>query len=208
MTRLRLLGIILTAAIVSQAATCEERTETFAVRKGGSLTVQTDVGDISVVGWNKEEVTVRVTGLQASDLPSLSIKKTDQTITVEFRPPTTRSSPRFAINVPSEFSVDLETAGGELSITGQLKGTLSGNTAGGDITLGSLGGELTFRTAGGDVTTGAIDGSVTLKSAGGRPPHRGREGIGAALDCRGRYYSGKRREGPECKDCRREHCSR
>jgi len=167
MTPLRQLGLLLAAVIALQGAQCQEKTETFSVRKGGSLTVRTDAGDISVVGWNKEEVTVRVTGLQDSEMSFLSITRTGQSVTVEFDPPSTRSSPRFSVNVPNEFSVDLETAGGNLSIDGQLKGTLNGTTAGGDIALGSLGGTLSFRTAGGDITTGTIDGSVTLKSAGG-----------------------------------------
>jgi DUF4097 and DUF4098 domain-containing protein YvlB len=167
MTPLRLLGIILATVIASQGIHSEEKTETFSVGKGGSLTVRTDVGDIAVVGWNKGEVTVRVAGLQASDLPSLSITKTGKNVTVDFDPPSTTSSPRFTVNVPSEFAIDIKTAGGNLSVEGQLRGTLNGSTAGGDITLGSLGGELTFRTAGGDITAGAIDGSITLKSAGG-----------------------------------------
>lgn len=167
MNRNHTLSMMLVALMITSGALAEEKTETFSVKRGGSLTVRTDVGDIAVVGWAKEEVTVRVTGLESRDLTSLSITRTGQMVSVEFDPPSTTSSPRFTINVPSEFAIDLETAGGDLSVDGQLRGTLNGTTAGGDITLGALGGELTFRTAGGDISAGAIEGSVTLKSAGG-----------------------------------------
>lgn len=167
MTRIQLLVIGLAALTAWQGAVGEEKTETFSVARGGTLTVRTDAGDISVAGWTKEEVTVRVTGLEARELPSLSITRAGNSVSVEFHPPRSKSSPRFTINVPNEFTVDLETAGGDLSVEGPLKGTLSGSTAGGDIMLGSLGGELNFRTAGGNVTAGATDGSVTFKSAGG-----------------------------------------
>lgn len=146
--------------------------ETFKVEKGGNLVVDIEnIGaDVTVKVWTKLEVAVTAHGLRDSDMEDLKIEKDGTTVYVLFDDGYNRrgrGNVRFSINVPSEFNLDIGTSGGDVAVTGSIKGTVVGGTAGGDIEVDDVEGKVELRTAGGDVTVGDVDGDARLRTAGG-----------------------------------------
>lgn len=160
-----LLGLSLLAATIAAAG---ERTQSFPAKKGGALEVRADGGSITVRGWDKGEVFVRVRSLNEDQLKAVSMSEGGGKVLVEFRW-NNRSveDMQFDISVPSSFDTDLKTAGGGITIEAPLTGTIKGNTAGGDIKLGNLGGVIRVETAGGGISAGEIAGDFTVRTAGG-----------------------------------------
>lgn len=75
----------------------------------------------------------------------------------------------FEINVPLQFDVELETAGGDIELRG-ASGVVTAKTAGGDIKLDGISGSVEAKTAGGDVVaemTPSGKGKSRLSSSGG-----------------------------------------
>jgi hypothetical protein len=160
-----LVGLSLLAATITAAG---ERTQSFPAKKGGALEVRTDGGSITVRGWDKEEVFVRVRSLNEDQLKAVSMSEGGGKVSVEFRwNKRSVEDMQFEISVPSSFDTDLKTAGGAVTIEAPLTGNIKGNTAGGDIKLGSLGGVIRMETAGGEISAGEIAGDFTAKTAGG-----------------------------------------
>ena len=168
-----LLTIILTLAFVGAARAHGAEgdntatSKTFTVTKGGTLEVSTSGGDIRITTWDKNEVSVKVRGIDEyeEDSDHLKIGQTDNTVRVETWG--SFNDARFEISIPTEFNLDLRTSVGAIEIRGNLKGHLEGTTSAGDIRLGNVGGEIDMRTSGGDIRTGKIEGTGTLKTSGG-----------------------------------------
>jgi DUF4097 and DUF4098 domain-containing protein YvlB len=164
-------GVILATllfATMLQANGPDSRSKSFPVSKGGKFVLSTSSGDVTLKPWDKDEVFVRVDGIDPDDVDKLEMSQSGNTVTVRFR--RSRSSwsdLRYEINLPSEFNVDLKTAGGDIEFTGAMVGMLEGETAGGDIRLSDVKGRIVFTTAGGDIRTGKIGGDAKLKTAGG-----------------------------------------
>jgi hypothetical protein len=94
------------------------------------------------------------------------------------------SAAEFELVVPQRFNLDLETKGGDVSVsgldgelraataggnvqTGDVTGPVRIETAGGDIDLGDIGQRLSAQTAGGGIRVGNIKGDATLETSGG-----------------------------------------
>jgi DUF4097 and DUF4098 domain-containing protein YvlB len=91
----------------------------------------------------------------------------------------------FDIKLPARFSLDVETQGGDIGLTGSLQGEARLTTAGGDIhtrdvsgptrivtaaggiVLGNLGARAEVRTAGGSIHVGNVQGDATIETSGG-----------------------------------------
>ena len=73
---------------------------------------------------------------------------------------------RFEITVPSTYDVDLETAGGSISVS-DLDGEARAETSGGSLTFGNISGTAWGRTSGGSITIGDVGGSVDAETSGG-----------------------------------------
>ena len=89
------------------------------------------------------------------------------------------------LTMPERFNVDVETQGGDVSLTAPLDGEARLTTAGGDvhtsdvtgpvrietagggIEVGKMGGDLSARTAGGSIHVGDAKGDVVLETSGG-----------------------------------------
>ena len=157
-----LLGTIL------EAGGPDSKSKSFTVSKGGKFILSTGSGDVTLKPWDKNEVFVRVDGIDPEDVDRLEMTQSGNTVTVRFRRSRNSwSDLRYEISLPAEFNVDLKTAGGDIEFTGPMIGTLEGETAGGDIRLSDVKGKITFTTAGGDIRTGKIGGDAKLKTAGG-----------------------------------------
>src|SRR5207244_8949087 len=72
------------------------------------------------------------------------------------------TSHRFDIEVPRNFNVRINSAGGGISIT-SVDGTFTGHTGGGEVTTKKVNGEVNIRTGGGEVYVGEsrLNGSVS-----------------------------------------------
>ncbi|RPJ56990.1 MAG: hypothetical protein EHM23_21955 [Acidobacteria bacterium] len=144
-----------------------QTSKTFEVGAGGSLVVVV-VGDVALRTSSGGQVTVEALGISQQDLADLSMTQTGNTVRVEFRPNNGHSrNIRFNIGLPDHFDVDVKTAGGDITVTGNLTGKIVGKTAGGDIKVANVDGSTNLATAGGDIIAGKVGGDVVLKTAGG-----------------------------------------
>jgi DUF4097 and DUF4098 domain-containing protein YvlB len=148
-----------------------EISRSFSVSKGGRLEVSAESGDIRVSPWEKNEVSVRVDGVAERDSDRVKMEQSGNTVTVRYRGKWYwhggGRDVRFEINVPKQFDIDLETAGGDIDVRGTLTGELKGRTSGGDIGLEDITGTVSMKTSGGDITARKIQGAGTLKTSGG-----------------------------------------
>ncbi|MGA3287735.1 MAG: DUF4097 family beta strand repeat-containing protein [Bacteroidota bacterium] len=172
-TYTRLLIATLVALLATTFASAREEgssSKSFSVSKGGTIEVSTSRGDIRIFPWEKNEVSVVVEGLDDEDLDKVKMTQDGNTVRVSYRSRWDDGSGhvRFAISVPSQFNLDMNTSGGDLEVKGGLTGKIDGSTSGGDIKLGNVfGGPVEVSTSGGDISTGKIEGDGSLKTAGG-----------------------------------------
>ncbi|MBI5464603.1 MAG: DUF4097 family beta strand repeat protein, partial [Ignavibacteriales bacterium] len=170
-TMIALLIGLLASVVLAQKdgdATSGSRAKSFSVGKGGNLEVSTNVGEIHIAPWEKNEVYVRVEGIDEEDLDRLKMSQNGNTVRVTFKPRYSNyGSVRFEINVPSQFNLELKTSGGDLIIAGAINGKIKGTTAGGEIRLGNVDGTVEMTTSGGNVRAGDISGDGYLRTAGG-----------------------------------------
>jgi DUF4097 and DUF4098 domain-containing protein YvlB len=79
----------------------------------------------------------------------------------------TRYEARYTLHVPSSFSADLDTSGGDVSANG-LTGNVKVDTSGGDLTFSQIHGDIHADTSGGDIIVKGCDGTTNLDTSGGR----------------------------------------
>ena len=180
---------MLTALCVS-AATEENIHETRAAKPGGTLVVEVDFGSIEVIPGENDKVV-----LDAHRKIQASSKEKEQeyfaaapiTITTEGDKVIvraiakhesigrqlwkmmgrTRTEAHYKLRVPANFETDLETSGGNLSVSG-LTGNLKADTSGGDLNFTGIQGEINGDTSGGDIVAKDCNGATTLDTSGGR----------------------------------------
>lgn len=165
-------AIFLSAILVSSILLAEDasRSRSFNVNKGGKIKVNISVGDIKVKPWDKNEIYIKIEGLDKEDLEKVQMEQKGNTVHVLFPSHWGNFSGnvRFNINVPLEFNLDMNTSGGDLLIDGNIKGSIRGKTSGGDIRTADVnGGPVEAITSGGDIFVGQIKGDGNLKTAGG-----------------------------------------
>lgn len=149
----------------------EDVTKSFDVKKGGQLVVHCEEAgaDIYIRVWSKSEVLVKVSGLHEDELEDLEIEKSGNTVNVEYygRGWKRSSHARFVINVPSQFDLELRTAGGDIEVDDKIKGIVEAATSGGDIEVQDVDGNIDLATSGGDVTAGTVMGDADMRTSGG-----------------------------------------
>ena len=78
---------------------------------------------------DKQEVYIKVTGIEEEDLDDLKMNKA-QYIYIEFKPSGLGVERcNFDVNVPAQFNADMRTAGGNIEIHGAMNGEINGPTA-------------------------------------------------------------------------------
>lgn len=155
---------------------------TFAVEPGQALVLESDLGAVRVTGTRGEAVVIRVIK-GANDVSRreaeawfdrfrLDFRQTARGIEVEGEHDRTRRwgrhrlQVRFEIEVPSTFSLDLETAGGSIAVA-DVRGDTRLKTSGGSLRLTNVGGEVVARTSGGSIEAEALGGRADLHTSGG-----------------------------------------
>ena len=174
--------------------------KSFKVGEGGLLTVNSDMGAIEVEtasgstldakvirrldGWSRSEAEEFLKNFQVE----FSQSGKDVSVTAKYRGRRSdhhgNLQVRFLFRVPSKYNVNLNTAGGSISVAdlegkveaetaggslsfGNIKGPVNGRTAGGSISLDGGTGVVDVRTSGGSINIGDVDGDLNARTAGG-----------------------------------------
>ena len=158
--------------------------KTFDVGKGGTLTIDSDMGSIDVEPVGSNKVVVEI--LFKSDDWSKSklqkeIKKldinmdksgNDVNVTLEkendsfWKSWNRKMNVKFIVQVPEAYNVDLMTSGGSISV-GSIVGKANVKTSGGSLTFGEIDGPVVGRTSGGSITLQGCKGQVDVRTSGG-----------------------------------------
>ncbi|MDX2129981.1 MAG: DUF4097 family beta strand repeat-containing protein [Chloroherpetonaceae bacterium] len=151
-----------------------EVTKTFQVTKGGTLEVVTDMGEIRVSTYDKNEVTVSVSGYDEEDVDKIKITQLGNTVRVTFRVRRNingwgrgGNDVRFDVKIPSQFNLDLRTSAGDIELSGAIIGEVKLNTSGGDLLGSDITGNIDASTSGGDIRFGTVKGNGYIKTSGG-----------------------------------------
>ena len=150
---------------------------TFPVKSDGTLYLDSDVGNISVVGTDKEELEVRVVATGSDEQLRKFDVSFDQTGNdVKVKGELKRKhfgwfgdnwlDIQFEIRVPSSYNLSLRTSGGNIEIE-NVKGKINGETSGGNLDFTGLNGDVSMSTSGGNVTIKKSDGNFKLETSGG-----------------------------------------
>ncbi|MFZ0429710.1 MAG: DUF4097 family beta strand repeat-containing protein [Acidobacteriota bacterium] len=141
--------------------------KSFQVGTGGKLVVDVSSGDLDIT-TGAGNVQIDVVGMSQSELPDLDIHQSGSTVYITYKNRGRQGrNIRFELNIPTDFNLDLATAGGDIKINGLLNGAITGHTSGGDISFHDVNGQVDLRTSGGDIQGGAVQGSVDLTTSGG-----------------------------------------
>jgi len=171
--------LMLILALASGYATGGEKQfeRKFQVSPGGTLSLETDAGSVSVTGASGNEVVVmaRIEG-RDRDVEAFTIdaKQNAGGVEVTGRAPKSfwrmlRGSDfdvEFIITVPKEYNLRLNTSGGNLHVA-DLKGKVEGGTSGGNIQLKQIEGMTTVETSGGDIQAEGLKGNLSAETSGG-----------------------------------------
>lgn len=133
----------------------------------GSLYVKLDQGDVTIKA-GAGSVNVEVYGIDQRELGFLNVRESGTDVYVEFDVDgRSYSELKVEIGIPADFNIDVKTAGGDIAVTGDLRGMAKVKTAGGDINMDNVYGETEVKTAGGDIDVGAIEADAWISTAGG-----------------------------------------
>lgn len=151
--------------------------ETFEVARGGTIRLDTDIGDVTVTGADVStvDITVNVKG-EERDVRDFAVKfnQTDQGVEVRGRYREDDGwhfewrdfDVHYDVVVPNDFNVRVETSGGDIVVSA-LNGMVRGNTSGGDLDLSAIRGDINLQTSGGDIRLKEITGTVVMETSGG-----------------------------------------
>lgn len=158
--------------------------KTFAVQPGGTLSVNTQGGDVRVITGSDSEVRVVArqrfprakTDVEADEIMrdlTFELKQDGNNVSVVTKQErrlgfnwSNRVQIDFTITVPSRYSTDLRTSGGDISVA-SLDGKVTANTSGGDIELARIDGEINVTTSGGDISLTEGTATARLHTSGG-----------------------------------------
>lgn len=166
-------AIILAAALsILNYAKYEDSTgkevHSFSVRKGGTLIVNVNPGEITIVPWSKNEVSVVTLNMDKDEQQNIKFTSANNTIRVEYDSNWgDEEGTIFTINVPAKFNLDLLSKTGRIYVNGNIEGTLTAKTYAGDIDVKNVKGDVVLNTNGGEITTGNIEGGLSVNTMGG-----------------------------------------
>ena len=167
--------LCLVAAVAISAERKFERK--FSVSSGGTLTLAPDVGSVEITGTSSTEVSVvaEIRGRQRDvDDFDVSAWQNDKGVEVKGRSKRSKLFSWFddglevgyIVHVPREYSVQVNTSGGDISIV-SLKGRMRGETAGGDLNVRDVEGDVSMETSGGNIRAEKLTGSIHMETSGG-----------------------------------------
>jgi DUF4097 and DUF4098 domain-containing protein YvlB len=152
-----LISMILGSSFIFADRADTTQSESFTVKKGDNLEVSISTGDIRVVAWDKNQVTVNALGVD-EEFGGLMADQAGDAVEVRTR----GDLVRLEVSAPTQINMDLRTSAGDIDLRGPFSGLLQGSTSGGDVKMGNVSGKVTMRTSGGDIVATAIEGDATL----------------------------------------------
>ncbi len=160
--------------------------KTFSVKPGGLLTIETDLGAIEVN--TSEDDTVKLEIIFSHKRGSrerfneiltnfnADFQQSGDDVTVIVEDKNKRSNfwnsvgkylkVRILVTVPEKYNLDLQTAGGSISVA-DIEGNVRTSTSGGSLTFGRVKGQVLGRTSGGSITLAGCEGNADLETSGG-----------------------------------------
>ncbi len=164
----------------------DKTVKTFEVKPGGTLIMEVDRGSIEIKTSVQDSIRVEVdrkkeaaSGAQAQkafDAHKITFDQDGNTLIIKAKGPNDgrgswwsgdrQIQVHYSLSIPTEFNVDVKTAGGSVNIA-SLKGYARAQTAGGSIKFGKITGEARAHTAGGSIDLAGATGSVDAETAGG-----------------------------------------
>jgi DUF4097 and DUF4098 domain-containing protein YvlB len=146
----------------------QERTKSFNVNKGGKLYVNVNPGEIKISAWDKNEVVVKVRGLEEDEIDNVEMELKGNVVSVKYSPQWGwGDDAEFMITIPSQFNVEAKTSGGDVKLNSNITGEVEISSMGGDVSAKDINGSARLSTQGGDVKVGNISGSLNLNTMGG-----------------------------------------
>ena len=184
-TTLKAFAIITTFLLVIPALARAEYHDTveksFDVGSGGTLTVTSDLGSITVQSHSSETVDIEIeqkikaSRSKAEDILedidiSFDKRGDDVFLNIEWDRPKrlhrVNISQKIEVRVPERYNLDLKTSGGGIRVS-DLDGFVKARTSGGGISVGNVSGQVSCNTSGGGVTVGDAGGDVKIVTSGG-----------------------------------------
>ena len=173
------LGVAMFTLFLVTPASAEFRLERqLALAPGGSFTLETHIGAVTVVGDSPSGVTLTVTSSRDDLGRRLDFTFDEQPDRVRV---TTRrigtvsgwlqswrsyGNVRFTVHVPNQTDVTVGTSGGEVHLT-RLDGAAQLRTSGGRVRVEDVVGDVHARTSGGQVRIERVRGTVDAGTSGG-----------------------------------------
>ena len=175
------------ACCASYAATEETLKTNFTALPGGRLVIDVDSSAIEVRTHPAQEIHVEINrrvGMRTearekqwlADRPvvitldgntlKIHAKKSGGSTGWSWSAGTQSIDSRFVVTVPVEFSAELSTSGGSISVKG-LNGPVKATTAGGSLRFEETRGELRGSTSGGGIQLSRCTGNLQVETAGG-----------------------------------------
>lgn len=159
------------------AATHDVIKRGFNVPEGGTLHLVAGVGDVKIVsGGTGVAIEIQRDADSEAYLKRHTVtfaqNGNDVTVTGKYEQPLRFFSfgdnlrVRYNVRVPSHYSVDVDTSGGDVELA-DLNGNVLAHTSGGDVTTGRLTGTANLSTSGGDVEIAGANGKLTVHTSGG-----------------------------------------
>lgn len=156
----------------STALFAETFKDTFVVKPGGKLTIQTDAGSIRIATHDQPniELTVKIENREGDEF-SYRHELTDGNLSIFGEIERNNNWVRnlkveFDLLIPKDYNVELNTSGGALSVK-DLTGELKARTSGGSINIGNITGDVKLHTSGGSISTDTITGNLNAHTSGG-----------------------------------------
>jgi hypothetical protein len=147
--------------------------KTFNISPGKNLIVDISSGDVTVTYWDKSEVYVKIFGNEkAFDKMNFTLNGNEESVEVIGEKKSSTSSwfsninVKVEIKVPSNFNLDINTAGGDIKCGG-INGRAQLNTSGGDVWADKFSGDLYASTSGGDVFLFCNNAFIEAETSGG-----------------------------------------
>jgi hypothetical protein len=156
--------VVLSLALTLNAQTSKEAK--FNVGKGDLLDVSLSQGSIDITTGGGSEVNVLAKNILKEELKLLTMEQKGTKVEINFEG---EDSDYFELilTIPASLNIDLSTGGGNVSVNGDLNGSVDISTGGGNITVKAINGTANLSTGGGNIVTADINGNADLSTGGG-----------------------------------------
>lgn len=164
----------------------QDNTKTFQAKTGGTVMMNISPGNISVNTWEKNEITLKVDGLEPEDWENLSFEESGSRLLIKFKSENNwNGKANFHLTVPKSYHLDITTTGGNISLNNDIQGIVKLSSMGGNISTNMVIGQLAVNTMGGHIQVGDVNGKVGLNTQGGNITAGNLNGEGASVSTMG-----------------------